>query len=72
MDAYKGATGDTMTDGDNHIFVFLTTSSGRVAVPINEIIPTGSSFGLKVKPQTSNTSQAFYVAVVGFLRSSSV
>lgn len=71
-DAYKGATGDTMTDGDDHIILNLgqgsTTSSTRSFVTINEILPKGTSFGVKIDPQASNTSQDVYVAVICYLR----
>jgi hypothetical protein len=56
VDAYKGATGDTMTDGSDHILVQLGTS-GRTAISIDEILPKGSSIGVKYTPQGSNTSQ---------------
>lgn len=66
-DAFLGATGDTMTDGDDHIYVF-TFPKSRVLVPINEILPKGSSLGIKIKPQSSNTSMAVYVAVICFIQ----
>jgi hypothetical protein len=62
-DAYKGATGKTMTDGDDHILVYGTARS-RVFVTIDEIIPKGSSFGLKITPPSSNTSMTVYAAVI--------
>lgn len=63
VDAYKGATGDTMTDGTDHLIVGLGTS-GRVPVPIDEVLPKGSSIGIKYTPQGSNTSQKVYAAIV--------
>ena len=63
--AYKGATGDTMTDGDDHIFVYGKTDS-RSLITINEILPKGTSFGLKIKPQSGNTSMTCYAAIIGF------
>jgi hypothetical protein len=63
VDAYKGATGDTMTDGDDHILVFQT-SNGRAFITIDEVVPKGSSFGIKFDPQASNTSQDVYAAVI--------
>lgn len=62
-DAYKGATGDTMTDGVDHIILQMGTS-GRTVVSIDEILEKGSSFGIKYTPQGSNTSQKVYVALV--------
>ena len=67
VDAYVGATGDTMTGGDDHIFIFLSTSS-RTFININEILPKGSSFGIKINPLPSNSSQQMYVAVICYLR----
>jgi len=66
-DAYVGATGDTMTDGDDHIIVRLSTSS-RSYIGINEILPKGASFGVKIKPPTSNTAMSAYVAVICYLK----
>lgn len=62
-DAYKGATGDTMTDGDDHI-IFFQTSNGRLFATIDEMVPTGSSIGIKFDPQTGNTSQDVYAALI--------
>jgi len=64
--AYVGATGDTMTDGTDHIFVY-GSAAGRTALAINEVLPTGTSIGIKYKPQASNTSQVVYCAVICYL-----
>lgn len=61
--AYKGATGETMTDGDDHI-LFFQTSSGRLFAGIDEVIPKGGSIGVKFDPQASNTSQDVYCALI--------
>ena len=66
VDAYVGATGDTLTDGEDHIFVY-GSASGRTALGINEVLPTGTSIGIKFKPQASNTSQVVYCAFIGYL-----
>jgi hypothetical protein len=63
---YKGATGNTMTNGEDHILAFLGTS-GRSFLTINELLPRGGSFGIKIKPQTSNTSMQIYAAVICYL-----
>ena len=63
VDAYKGATGDTMTDGTDHIFIYVG-DSGRTAISIDEIIPKGASFGIKIKPPADNTSMVCYIAVI--------
>jgi hypothetical protein len=64
--AYKGATGDTMTDGTDHI-IFFQNSSGRLFATIDEILDTGASIGIKIDPQPSNTSQDVYTALIGHL-----
>ena len=61
--AYKGATGETMTDGVDHLLLYQTTS-GRLFAEIDEILPTGASIGVKVDPQASNTSMDVYVALI--------
>ena len=65
-DVYKGATGDTMIDGDDHILVRITEES-RSFIGINEVLPKGSSFGVKITPPTSNTSMNCYVAIIGYI-----
>lgn len=60
--AYKGATGLTMTGGEDHILFFQGT--GRLFASIDEIIPQGTSIGIKFNPQTSNTSQDVYAALI--------
>jgi hypothetical protein len=64
--AYKGATGSTMTDGTDHIILYQT-SSGRLFANIDEVLPTGSSIGIKFDPQASNTSQTIYAALICYL-----
>jgi hypothetical protein len=61
FDSYKGATGSTMSGGDDHIIVRGATFF-RSVIGINEIIPKGSSIGVKVTPPTSNTSMVVYAA----------
>jgi hypothetical protein len=66
VDAYKGATGDTMTDGDDHLILFQT-NSGRLFATIDEVLPTGTSIGVKFAPQSGNTSQDVYCALICYL-----
>lgn len=66
VDAYKGATGLTMTDGEDHIIINVGTS-GRSFISINEVLPKGTSIGVKIDPQASNTSQDVYVALICYL-----
>lgn len=61
--AYVGATGDTMTDGEDHIFIYAGVN-GRTAIGIDEVLPQGSSIGIKIKPPASNSSMVCYVAVI--------
>lgn len=61
--AYKGATGNTMTDGDD-LGIFYQTANGRLYATINLRIPAGSSIGVKIQPSTSNTSMSCYAAAV--------
>ena len=63
VDSYKGATGNTMTGGTDHL-VFRGTLLSRIYVEIDEIIPKGSSIGIHVKPPTSNTSLIVYAAAI--------
>lgn len=63
VDAYVGATGDTMTNGDDHIFIYAGVN-GRTAISIDEILTKGSSIGIKIKPPASNSSMVCYVAVI--------
>jgi hypothetical protein len=69
IDAYKGATGDTMTNGDDHIII-QTGTSGRTVIPIDEILTKGDSIGVKYTPQGSNTSQKVYCAIICHLEDS--
>lgn len=65
--AYVGATGDTMTDGSEHILVGINDGGSRVGISIDELLEKGNSVGVKVTPPSSNTSMTCYVAVVGYL-----
>ena len=65
-DVYKGATGNTMTDGVDHIFVYAKADA-RSFITIGEVLPKGTSFGIKIKPQASNTSMTVYTAIIGFI-----
>lgn len=62
--AKKGATGSTMTGGENHI-IFFQVEKGRLFAIIDEILTTSSSLGIKFDPQTtSNTSLDVYAALI--------
>ncbi len=62
-DAFKGAIGDTMTDGDDYIQSLISAGS-RVAFNIDTLIPKGKTIGVKIQPPASNTSMAIEVAFV--------
>ena len=64
--AYVGATGETKTNGDDHILVRVTEES-RSFIAINERLPKGTSFGVNITPPTSNDGMNCYVAIVGYL-----
>ena len=61
--AYKGATGNTMTDG-NDLGIFYQTPNGRLYATINIRVPAGSSIGIKIQPSTLNTSMSCYAVAV--------
>ena len=61
--AYKGATGETFTNGTDHLLIFGTAGS-RSPVAIDEVLGRGDSIGVKIQPTTSNTSMEVYTALV--------
>lgn len=63
VDAYKGATGNTMTDGEDHLLLQASEPS-RLFAAIDEVLEKGSTVGIKIKPQTSNTSMQVYAAII--------
>ena len=67
-DVYKGATGNTMTGGNDYLLLYQGLSS-RLFATISTDLPRGSSIGIKIDPQTSsNTSLAVYAALICYLR----
>lgn len=67
-DVFKGAEGNTITDGTN--FGDTTRSSASTVVTFDAdvvVLPKGTSIGVNVTPQSSNTSMSVKVAVVGYL-----
>jgi len=65
-DVFKGATGKTMTGGEDHIFVYGFAKQ-RIFVAINELLPTGSTFGVKIDPPALNDDLNIYIAVICYL-----
>lgn len=65
--AYKGAEGNTITDGS--VFSDTTrTSAGTVISFDADVIelPKGASIGVNITPQSGNTSMSVKVAFVGY------
>jgi len=62
-DAYKGATGNTMTDGSDHIIMYQEDFT-QIEYNLTEELTPGSSIGVKLTPPTSNTSLPCYAAIV--------
>lgn len=63
VDFYKGADGETMTGGQDHIFIFHNDGN-RLFATIEEILPGGTSMGITIKPPTGNTDMDVYAALI--------
>jgi hypothetical protein len=63
VDVKKGASGDTIVNGSDHIIVRISENS-RSFIGINEIMPQGTSMAVNIKPPTSNDGMNVYVAVI--------
>lgn len=67
-DVFKGAEGNTLTNGDDFAVTTRSTSSTVVHFDSDVIIlPKGTSIGVNVTPQPSNTAMSVKVAIVGYL-----
>ena len=67
-DAYKGAEGYTITDGD--VFAETVRSSGGTVVTFDAdviILPKAKSLGVRVTTQSGNSSMTISVAIIGHL-----
>jgi len=67
-DVYKGAEGNTITNGS--AFADTTRSSAGTVIHFDadvEILPKGTSIGVNITPQPSNTSMSVKVAIIGYL-----
>lgn len=60
--AYKGAEGNTLTDGDDFAQFYQTGTRGYYTVDIE--IPKGSSLGIKLDTQTSAGTTDVYAALI--------
>lgn len=64
----KGVEGSTLTDGEVIISTILT-SPGRVPVTGASIVmPNSTTLGIRVTPQSGNTSMDVQLALAGYLR----
>jgi hypothetical protein len=61
-DVYKGVEGDTLTDGTG-VPLPIQQQANRSLLPLNRILPKGSSIGWKFTPPSGNTSMD--VVIVG-------
>lgn len=67
-DTYKGAEGNTLTNGET--FASTTRSSASTVIHFDGdvmILPKGTSIGVNITPQASNTSMVVKIAVIGYL-----
>ena len=64
--AYKGATGNTITDGSTHI-ESLVSPGNRVGFAISETLAKGNARAVSLEPNDSNTSMKCMVAIIGHL-----
>ena len=68
VDAFKGATGTTFTNGTKVLESILATSTQRIAVSAGAItLPKGASIGIQMKTPTGNTSMAVEFAIACYL-----
>ena len=64
--AYKGAEGNTVTDGDA-IAQFFQSSGGRLFAGINFELQKGNSLAITVDTNTSSGTTIIYAALIGYL-----
>lgn len=62
--AYKGAEGNTITDGSSHV-ESLVSPGNRVVFNISEVLRKGNSIAISLEPNDSNTSMKVMCALVG-------
>ena len=65
--AYKGAEGNTFTDGDD-VGIFYQSAGGRLFAAINFELRKGNSIGVKIDTNTSSGTTNVYAALVAFLK----
>lgn len=64
--AYKGASGNTITDGSD-IALLFQTDNGRLFADVDFLLPKGSSIGVEIDVNLSSGSMGVYVALIGHL-----
>jgi len=69
---YKGAEGNTITDGVTGISSLLSVSSRSVIALGKLVIPKGQSVAVRVTPPTGNTSLILQVAISGYVATPAV
>lgn len=67
VDAYKGAEGNTVTDGENIALVFMQSGS-RLFATLNFELTKGDSIAVTVDSNTSSGTTAVYAAGVCYLK----
>lgn len=65
--AYRGAEGATITNGESHL-IFFSGAGARLVTSINEVLTKGDSIGVNLTPQDSNTNMIIYCAIVCHLK----
>ena len=65
--AYKGAEGNTVTDGDD-IIQFYTGAGSRLFASINLVLTKGSSIAVTIDTNTSSGTTNVYAALVLHLK----
>jgi hypothetical protein len=65
--AYKGATGNSFTDGDD-IAMFAQGDRGRLFATVDFDLPRGSSIGLRYEPSLASGTVEVYAAIIGFIK----
>jgi|DEB0MinimDraft_6_1074348.scaffolds.fasta_scaffold38448_2 hypothetical protein len=67
-DIYKGAEGNTFTNGDKVIESLLDQGARRTVLTVGDVvIPKGSSLGIDITPATGNTSLDVEFAISCFI-----
>lgn len=62
-DAYKGASGNTFTDGDDGVLI-AQNGQGRMFANINLELKKGNSIGIRVNPNLSSGNCECYAALI--------